>query len=65
VRYIRTRDFLEEQERFALQYTCEVCVHFDVRSRLCAHGYPNGEHRGDQGLAEGDALVFCKDFELV
>jgi hypothetical protein len=56
--------FEQERRRFALEFTCEQCAHFDPPSSGCAHSYPNGEHLG-AGRRDRDAdLVFCKEFEL-
>ncbi len=74
MRQLRLASFVEQQERFALRFTCEHCTYFHVELERCMHGYPNAEHRegryrSEQGAElpgeEGAALVFCKEFELV
>jgi hypothetical protein len=54
---------LDEVRRFELRATCESCVHFAELTRGCAQGYPNHEHL-HRKLAEGEEVVFCKEFEL-
>lgn len=51
-----------EVSRFSLQYTCEVCAHFDGRGR-CGNGYPTDPHR-QRDLRQSSELSFCKEFEL-
>lgn len=59
-----TAAFAEERRRYALQFTCEQCVHFDPPASRCAHEYPVEDHlEGGPALAAGE-LVFCKEFEL-
>jgi hypothetical protein len=67
--------FGAERARYELRFTCEHCTYFHVEQASCMHGYPNAEHRSDRYRApEGDglapeqdheALVFCKEFELM
>lgn len=47
---------------YSLRYTCERCAQLDEATGRCALGYPNEVHR--EGPLDGDALVFCKEFEL-
>jgi hypothetical protein len=54
--------FLEELERFVLCYTCDDCVHFSRHVDVCAHGWPNQDHRVTPQV--GGDVVFCKEFEL-
>lgn len=75
MRQVRLASFVEQEQRFALRFTCEHCTYFHVERERCMHGYPNAEHReeryrsaqsvepGEQG--EEAPLVFCKEFELV
>jgi hypothetical protein len=55
--------FREQVLRYALQYACEACVHFDPERQRCSNGYPVGPHR-QQDLARLFELSFCKFFEL-
>lgn len=66
----RTPRFDEEVERFALCFTCEDCAYFDGVLTACAHEWPTEEHRlarYRQALDESSpqAIVFCKEFELL
>ena len=68
MRQVRLPSFVEQEERFALRFTCEHCTYFHVEGERCMHGYPNAEHREGRHRAAQDAaapLVFCKEFELV
>lgn len=76
----RDPNFLPERMQYALRHCCEECVFFqespdpsdakdDTRHdatdrRVCAHGWPNDEHRQAHYDAEPDLLVFCKEFEI-
>ncbi len=55
--------FREEARRFAFEFTCERCAHFDPEARRCANGYPTAEHRA-RPLERVEHWVFCKEFEL-
>ena len=64
MRFRTSPAFREERARYALQFTCEQCAHFDQPRLACAHGYPVADHlEASQSEGEGD-LVFCKEFEL-
>jgi hypothetical protein len=54
----------EEARRFELRFTCESCVHFAEARRACANEYPTHPHL-HVDLDQGEALEFCKEFELV
>jgi len=58
-------EFRQEWERYDLRFCCEDCAHLDRRTRRCAHGWPEEEHRlayyEDENCEE---LIFCKEFEL-
>jgi len=56
--------FLEQRERFRLQFTCERCALFDEAKQLCAHGFPTEPHRDARYADDHAPLVFCKHFEL-
>lgn len=72
----RDPNFLPERMQYALRHCCEECVFFqqspepsDAKDdatdrRVCAHGWPNAEHRQAHYDAEPDLLVFCKEFEI-
>ena len=55
--------FIDEAEASALRFRCDDCVHFDMRSGECSHGYPVAPHRPGE-LMPGSIVVFCKDFDL-
>lgn len=56
--------FWREQKRYRLRYTCETCAFFDPPTGLCAHGWPNDEHRDAWYGRQPERIVFCKEFEL-
>ncbi len=59
----RVDDRLRREAReFSLRFTCDACVHFDVDSLGCEHGYPTEPHRVNLELV--NELLFCKDYEL-
>jgi hypothetical protein len=64
---LRSARFDEESRRYDLRYTCEDCGHFDPPSETCRHGWPSEAHRkaGAGSPAPGDAVVFCKEFEVL
>jgi hypothetical protein len=55
--------FRDEVRRYALQFTCEACVHFDAERGACSNGYPPEPHRR-KDLTRLRELSFCKTFEL-
>ena len=62
-----TESFLKEVEEYRFHFCCEECTNFDDKTELCAHGYPNEQHRTAyyrDSAAEGRTLVFCREFEL-
>jgi hypothetical protein len=61
VRLPWTPDFDAERDAFSLRFCCEDCAHFDPASDGCRHEWPNAEHRREHN---GDAIDFCKEFEL-
>lgn len=52
-----------EAATFELRYSCRSCAHFDEERRACAEGYPNEPHL-EARIESGEALAFCKSFEL-
>ena len=58
--------FLEERERFALRATCERCQHFVTATETCSLDFPAAPHldRVHARAQVGDAIFFCKHFEL-
>ncbi|MEB2311855.1 MAG: hypothetical protein OZ921_06695 [Sorangiineae bacterium] len=54
---------LREIDACELRLWCESCVHYEPESEGCSAGYPTAPHRARR-LARGDALEFCKLFEL-
>ena len=61
-----SQEFRDQWRRYDLRFCCEDCVHLDLQTQKCAHGWPDQEHRvayyEDQKCEE---LVFCKEFELL
>jgi hypothetical protein len=56
----------DEIRRYALRFCCEDCVHLDREHDRCAHGWPSADHRRARYRdPQVDALVFCKEFELL
>ena len=53
----------DEARRYALKFRCEDCVHFDPAREACSEGYPSEPHR-QRELVLGEALLFCKHFEV-
>jgi hypothetical protein len=53
----------DEAARFALRFTCEECVHFDLPRALCGNGYPPGPRDGSLAR-DASELAFCKEYEL-
>jgi len=63
----RTDRFDEEAARLRLRFACEDCFFFDARRERCRHEWPTAPHRRartERPIAEGDEVVFCKEFEL-
>lgn len=72
----RDPHFLLERTQYGLRHCCEECVFFQpapqsadaiaavAEPRVCAHGWPNEEHRSAHYDAGPDLLVFCKEFEI-
>lgn len=58
--------FSRQAEQFDLRYSCPDCGHFDAVAEVCAHGWPNIDHRlPHAGVEQADReVVFCKEFEL-
>lgn len=54
---------IEEAARYELRFTCESCAHFESTRGNCSLEYPNDMHRS-RALSAGDAVIFCKAFEL-
>lgn len=59
-------EFRSEWERYNFCFCCEQCAHFDPADDVCAHGWPDREHRLDHYRDPAcKELVFCKEFELL
>lgn len=52
-----------EAREYRLRFNCEDCVHFDAAEARCSEGFPCEPHRRRE-LVLGEALLFCKHFEL-
>ena len=57
---LRLRNELSE---YNVRFCCEDCAHFEGQSSECSLGYSCEPHRKRQ-VEPGDAIVFCKTFEL-
>ena len=66
MKVVRDERFDRERKEFAFRGCCEDCVLFLADEQSCAHNYPNWEHRRAylDAPAEGQDVVFCKEFEL-
>ncbi len=64
MRLVRSPEFDEERERFALRFCCEDCGHFNRTDERCRHDWPNDTHRAAFYERRGDDIDFCKEFDL-
>jgi len=58
--------FREERDRLNFRSCCEDCIHFVDEDGRCSLTYPNEVHREahQRALTDGDALFFCKTFQM-
>ncbi len=64
-----TPKFLEQIEKYRLQFSCDECANFDAERGECLYNYPTVPHRRDFVNAKGQKgpkkFIFCREFELL
>jgi len=58
--------YLKQRAEFDLRATCEDCVHFDNVAQACSLTFHVEPHlqKTHGALQDGDAMMYCKTFEM-